>query len=107
VDLFPTLCELCGLPAPERLESVSMVPLLRDPDRRWKKGALTTCGKGESVRTERWRYTEWAGGGAELYDHDNDPKEIVNLAKNPKHAATVAEMGRLLEGGWRACLPDG
>jgi arylsulfatase A-like enzyme len=49
---------------------------------------------GYSVRTERWRYTEWDGGkaGSELYDHDNDPHEWHNLAIEPKHAKTIAEL---------------
>ena len=53
---------------------------------------------GYSVRTERWRYTEWDGGkaGAELYDHDADPHEWNNLAKDPKFAKEVAEMKKLL-----------
>ena len=50
------------------------------------------------MRTERWRYTEWAGGQAavELYEHDTDPGEYQNLAGEPKHAQTIAEMKRLL-----------
>jgi len=53
---------------------------------------------GYSVRTERWRYTEWNGGaaGAELYDHDADPREYRNLAKDAKYAVTVAELKPLL-----------
>jgi hypothetical protein len=53
---------------------------------------------GESVRTERWRYTEWDGGkvAAELYDHDADPGECHNLAGESGHARTVAGMKRLL-----------
>ena len=55
---------------------------------------------GRSLRTERWRYTEWDGGkeGVELYDHDADPHEFRNLAGDPKHAETQAEMRRLLQG---------
>jgi iduronate 2-sulfatase len=56
---------------------------------------------GRSVRTERWRYTEWDDGkqGAQLYDHDNDPKEYKNLTADPKLAETVAQMKKLLEAG--------
>lgn len=106
VDLFPTLADLCGLKPPANLEGISMAPLLRDPARPWKKGAFTYHVEGKSVRTERWRYTEWRGADrAELYDHETDPREIVNLARDPKHAATVAELSRLIKEDWRAALP--
>ena len=54
---------------------------------------------GKSVRTERWRYTEWDGGkqGVELYDHENDPGECTNLAGDPAHARTVQELRPLLK----------
>ena len=53
---------------------------------------------GRSVRTERWRYTEWDGGkrGVELYDHDADPQRAHNLAKDAKHAETVKQLKALL-----------
>jgi uncharacterized sulfatase len=53
---------------------------------------------GRSVRTDRWRYTEWDGGrlGVELYDELNDPKESKNLASDPRYAVTRAELKRLL-----------
>ena len=59
---------------------------------------------GHSVRTERWRYTEWDDGkkGVELYDHDADPHEYHNLAADPEHAAVVEEMRALVRENWPA-----
>jgi uncharacterized sulfatase len=102
VDLYPTLAELCGLTAPAGLEGRSFRPLLDDPEQSWKAGAytqlLTGKKQGRSVRTERWRYTEWDDGrlGAELYDHDADPHEYRNLAHDPDHADTVRTLQALL-----------
>jgi uncharacterized sulfatase len=52
-----------------------------------------------NVRDERWRYTEWDGGkrGVELYDEVNDPREMRNLANDPKYAGIASRMKRLLE----------
>ena len=100
LDLYPTLAELCGLGAPPQSQGKSFVPLLRDPAQPWDKAAYTCVGAGpagRSVRTERYRYTEWNGGGIELYDHEADPHELTNLADNPAHAQAAAEMKRLLE----------
>jgi iduronate 2-sulfatase len=103
IDLHPTLASLCGLPAPAGLDGKSLQPLVADPQAEWSKPAMTQVnraknGMGRSIRTERWRYTEWDGGkeGAQLYDHDKDPKETVNLAKDPKHAETVQQLQRQL-----------
>jgi arylsulfatase A-like enzyme len=60
---------------------------------------------GQTVFNGRWRYTEWPDGTAELYDHDNDAFEYVNLAKDGKHHAQLADMKKLLRDGWRAALP--
>ncbi len=106
VDLYPTLADLAGLSdeAPERLEGVSLVPLLKDPAANWDRPAFTQTsrnkkfgGMGYSVRTQRWRLTRWGDGSAELYDHDADPEENANLAADPQHAATVRELGALLD----------
>ena len=98
LDLYPTLVDLCGLETPAGLEGESLVPVLENPMRRFKRAALTQTprpnylrGKmpevmGYSIRTDRFRYTEWRDfktGGArarELYDHDVDPGETRNLA---------------------------
>jgi uncharacterized sulfatase len=102
VDVYPTLAELCALEKPARLEGKSLLPLLKQADAPWEKTARTMVHhkgiQGKSVRTERWRYTEWDGGkqGTELYDHQRDPGECDNLAGNPQLADTVAELRRLL-----------
>src|SRR5262249_52304094 len=81
MDLYPTLTELCGLPAKEGLEGKSLAPLLKDPKAEWDRPALTTHGRNNhAVRSERWRYIRYADGGEELYDHDADPLEWKNLA---------------------------
>ena len=103
LDMYPTLADLAGLTPPKNLEGASLRPLLDDPAAGWKRAAFTQVQRGgvpgHSVRTERWRYTEWAGGekGAELYDHEADSQEVNNLANDPKHAATVAEMKALVK----------
>ncbi len=94
VDLFPTLTDLCGVPAPPTLSGVSLKPQLTDVSAPGRVSAFSMVRKGRSLRTERWRYTEWNGGaaGVELYDHAADPDELKNLAEDPALAATVAEL---------------
>ena len=115
VDLYPTLADLCGLTAPTGLAGQSIKPLIENPEAFWKDLAVTQVqrvtrpasakGKkkneqpsvvinGYSLRTARFRYTEWDDGqrGVELYDHDADPHEWKNLASDQAHLATVAQL---------------
>jgi uncharacterized sulfatase len=85
VDIFPTVAVFCGVKPPPVLVGQDLRPLLDDPARPGKPAAFTmvTRGlkhRGDSIRTERWRYTEWSDGTKELYDHDNDPEETENVA---------------------------
>jgi arylsulfatase A-like enzyme len=109
LDLYPTLAELCGLTAPDYLDGVSLRPVLESPEARVRPAAFTQVRRnnfqGRSVRTERWRYTEWPDGTAELYDHRRDPHEYVNLAGAPKSARTVTELKELLAQGWKTARP--
>jgi iduronate 2-sulfatase len=98
LDIYPTLCEACGLPLPAGLEGHSLAPLARDPQAAWDHAAYTVARNGpafgQSVRTERWRYSEWNGGeaGAVLFDHDSDPHEMKNLAADPVQASVVRDL---------------
>jgi uncharacterized sulfatase len=102
VDLFPTIASLCGLVLPPQLEGKSLEPILKDPGAQVNAAAFSQLQRknqaGRSVRTDRYRYTEWTGEGAgvELYDEQNDPEEITNLASDPKHADTTKELKSLL-----------
>ncbi len=107
IDIYPTLVDLCGLPTVEGLEGRSLRPLLEDPRADWKQAAYTQVRRGDvmgrSVRTARWRYTEWDDGrqGAELYDHDADPHEYANLAGDSKWARVQSRLRGLLHGSAR------
>ncbi len=106
VDLYPTLADLCGLPAPSDLDGKSLRPQLNKPKTPGKDAVLTqvTRGKkggqvmGYSLRTDRWRYTEWDGGkeGIELYDKKKDPHEFVNLARDPRYEKTMEQLRQKL-----------
>jgi iduronate 2-sulfatase len=128
LDLYPTLTELAGVKAPANLQGQSLVPMLKDASVAGRGWALTQVvrgggfkrfgaspsvgddGKrffGYSLRTARWRYTEWDEGnqGRELYDHDADPKELTNLADKPEHAATVAKLSQQLRAAVKTTFP--
>jgi uncharacterized sulfatase len=108
LDLYPTLADLAGLSAPAGLQGRSLRPLLKNPKAKWDHPALTQVRRGMgtaafmgySIRTEKWRYTEWDDGkrGTELYDEADDPGEMRNLAGDPKQKKVVTELQRLLRG---------
>jgi arylsulfatase A-like enzyme len=90
----------CVSATDHEVDGQRLAPLLRDPEAAWENPAFSaTSGPGgRSIRTERWRYTEWdgAGGGAELYDEAEDPHELHNRAADPEHRQIVAELRRRL-----------
>lgn len=117
IDLFPTLAELCGVKTPDNVQGQSLVPLLKDSTQTGRGWAITQVVRGGnannkrffgySLRTPRWRYTEWDEGakGRELYDHDTDPREITNLASDPAQAKTVEDLSRQLQAAVKSTFP--
>ncbi len=116
LDLYPTLADLCSLPAPKDLEGKSLRPILEDPAAQVKQAALTqhprpaypAAGEnpeamGYSLRTNRFRYTEWRKFRSskilarELYDHQTDPAETKNLAGEKDQTPTIKRLHNQLE----------
>ena len=148
IDVFPTLVDLCSLPYPKQpnglqLEGTSLLPLIEDPTQPWKKGVFSQYqryiwkkrnagdlvninhpgnGIGYSIRTERYRYTEWwrtqttekdSKGNftdrdqklfdspemVELYDYSVDPEETTNLIDQSNYSEIAHELSTFLDGG--------
>ncbi len=117
VDIFPTLCELSGVPIPGTLDGTSLVPLLKNPTASVKEYAVSQWprggknGMGYAIRDQRYRYVEWfAGGrstepydpkkvvGRELYDYQKDPMETVNVVDVPEYKPVADKMNEQLRG---------
>ena len=120
VDIYPTLCELAGLPLPGHLEGLSFKPVLDDPRRSWKKAAFSQYPRsaggrslmGYSMRTDHHRFTVWVDrkdhsqvDAIELYDHETDPQENINIAKAPASAELVDRLMKRWREGWRGAMP--
>jgi len=111
VDVYPTLVDLCGLPAsPNKprggpdLDGHSLRPLLNDPEGgSWNGPAVALMGIRDgkanphfSVRSSRYRYTLCGNGEQELYDHRDDPNEWNNLAGKPEMAEIAGNLRKEL-----------
>ena len=101
MDLYPTLLDLCGLPPNPKIEGRSIAPLVRDPQAEWPYPAVITHsphwhGPNHAVRSERFHYINYGRGGEELYDVIKDPNQWRNLASDPGHLSTKAELRKWL-----------
>lgn len=106
IDIYPTLCELCGLSRIEAHDGVSLLPLLRDPTHAWQRPAVIEYKRGNAaVRSERYRYIRYRNGGEELYDLQQDPYEWDNLATRPQYNKTKRELARSLPQTWAEPAP--
>ena len=94
LDLFPTLCELAELPAPEFVDGVSLKPLLEDPSAEGHPAFSYSRGK-KTVRTGNHRLILHQDGFAELYDHDSPALETTNIAES--NGEIVSRLSVLIE----------
>ncbi len=107
IDIFPTVCELAGLPLPKKLEGDSLVPILKDKNAKVKDYSMSQYPRhqalGYSMRLGRYRLVYWMKTGfysfkdfteselkdVELFDYEKDPDETQNQASNPEYAAVL------------------
>jgi arylsulfatase A-like enzyme len=104
IDIYPTLCDLTNLPTPGHLQGNSLIPVLKDPSASVNDAAISRYQGGDTIRTDRYRYTIYRNPkgkqtGHMLYDHEVDPGENTNIADDPAHAGTVAKLAKQLDAG--------
>jgi len=114
IDLAPTFVEAAGgVPASHILEGRSLLPATRDPDNRagvsWRTAAISECdysfraarhklkrpvdgARGWMLRTQRWKYILFESFRSQLFDLRNDPRELVDLGRDRRHAKVRAEL---------------
>ena len=116
IDVFPTLADLCGFEAPGDLHGKSLVPILKNPDKEVKGHAYSVWPSyeaprtdpdkailGYSVRTDRFRYTEWRHVKTgelldkELYDHKKDPEENKNVIDDEIYESNLPKLEKLIK----------
>lgn len=101
IDIYPSLCELCGLEVPEHCQGESFVPLLKEPTAKGKPFAIGRFGTGDTIRSDNFRYTEYSGKQQDveakmLYDHEHDPAEDNNVVNRPKLKEDVQQLSQQL-----------
>ncbi len=105
VDIYPSLCELAGLPVPEHIQGRSFVPLMNNPKQEWKSAVFSIWVGCDAVKTDRYLYTEWKKGSKVihrmLFDHKTDPLENVNIAETTDAQDTVDRLSKILQSGWK------
>ena len=95
LDVYPTVVDMLDLEKREDLDGRSLVPLIKNPDAKWNKTALTAIGRGTwSIRDSRWRYIHYFDGSEELYDLENDPEEWNNLIRKKKYTKVIQRLSK-------------
>lgn len=92
LDIYPTLLELTGLTADDRLEGHSLAALLQNPAGDWPHYARTSFGPGNyAIVSERYRFIQYNDGSEEFYDHQQDPHEWNNVIHDPAYAEEIGQ----------------
>jgi len=102
VDIYPSICELAGLPLPLHLDGKSFIPLLKDPSLPGKEYVFSRFKKGESIKTNRYRYSEWQKESGRnydrmMYDHFTDLQENVNISEQSENNNLIREFSKKLK----------
>ena len=105
VDIYPTICELATIKPPFHIEGTSFASLIEDPQRSWKKAVFSEIGNARTIRTNRYRLIKHENNRFELFDHNKDSGENVNVAGNSEYADILEALKTQLEEGWRAARP--
>jgi iduronate 2-sulfatase len=94
LDIFPTLTQLAGLPTPDFVDGVSLVPILQSPGESGHPACAYRNGV-QTVRTDTHRLIVHAGGHTELYDHRSPEAETVNISE--QHPDLTARLRAILQ----------
>lgn len=102
IDVYPSLCKLAGLPLPKHLQGQSFAGLMHDPQADWKQAAVGRYRNGDTIRTDKFRFTEYTNPKGKrtarmLYDHVEDPDENSNISNTHPEATRdlTSELHRL------------
>ena len=102
VDIYPTICELAGLPLLDHLQGKSFVSVMKNPDSSHKDFALSKWYNGLTIVKDQFHYTEWRNKDDSLharmlYDHNTDPHENVNVAGEEKYHEDIASLSEIMK----------
>ena len=100
IDLYPTLMDLTNINTPEHVVGKSLKPIIKNVNASVRESALTRWRNGYSIKTKRYRLTKWGSNGElgyELYDHNNDKNELINLASNQNYNEVLDSLKLLIE----------
>jgi arylsulfatase A-like enzyme len=101
IDIYPTLCELAGLPLPSHLEGQSLVKRLKKPEKQEMDYAVSKFNNGITLIEDKMFYTEWIDKNDSvisrmLYDHASDQYENINISEEPENADLVRSRSTML-----------